>query len=316
MKRIILSFLAIAFIFQFADPQVIKPVKWTLSTRDVDKDHTDLVFTAVIKSPWHMYGLNIPEGGPIPTTISFQDIKGFALAGKPTQSPEPEVVDDKIFNMKLELHSNKVTFTQRVKRLQTDSIIITGMLDYMTCSDMQCVLGDQDFTFRLKGKDTGAAAGVTLTGTSVTGQSPADVPNDSAATAVSTAAADTTAASRKSLLGVFLLSLLAGLGGLLTPCVYPMIPMTVSFFLRGNKTRARAISEALVFGLSIVFLYTFIGVLVAVFKNPNAVNNFTTHWLTNLIFFMVFMLLSASFFGMFEILSIRVPPTYPQSYFP
>jgi thiol:disulfide interchange protein len=302
MKRIILSFLAIAFIFQFADPQVIKPVKWTLSTRDVDKDHTDLVFTAVIKSPWHMYGLNIPEGGPIPTTISFQDIKGFALAGKPTQSPEPEVVDDKIFNMKLELHSNKVTFTQRVKRLQTDSIIITGMLDYMTCSDMQCVLGDQDFTFRLKGKDTGAAAGVTLTGTSVTGQSPADVPNDSAATAVSTAAADTTAASRKSLLGVFLLSLLAGLGGLLTPCVYPMIPMTVSFFLRGNKTRARAISEALVFGLSIVFLYTFIGVLVAVFKNPNAVNNFTTHWLTNLIFFMVFMLLSASFFGMFEIM--------------
>jgi thiol:disulfide interchange protein DsbD len=108
--------------------------------------------------------------------------------------------------------------------------------------------------------------------------------------------------SSSSLWGVFFLALLAGVGGLLTPCVYPMIPMTVSFFLRGNKPRSRAIAEAMVFGLSIVFLYTLIGVLVAVFKNPNAVNNFTTHWITNLIFFMVFITLSASFFGMFEIM--------------
>jgi thiol:disulfide interchange protein DsbD len=111
-----------------------------------------------------------------------------------------------------------------------------------------------------------------------------------------------TASPSGTLLGIFLLAMLAGLGGLLTPCVYPMIPMTVSYFLRGNKTRGRAISEALVFGLSIVFLYTLIGVLVAVFKNPNAVNNFTTHWITNLLFFIIFMVLSASFFGMFEII--------------
>jgi thiol:disulfide interchange protein DsbD len=124
------------------------------------------------------------------------------------------------------------------------------------------------------------------------------VPSDTTAVAVDPAAA----ATKKSLWGVFFLSLLAGLGGLLTPCVYPMIPMTVSYFLRGNKSRSKAIAQALVFGLSIVLLYTLIGVLVAIFKNPNAVNNFTTHWLTNLIFFLIFIILSASFFGMFEIM--------------
>ncbi len=84
-------------------------------------------------------------------------------------------------------------------------------------------------------------------------------------------------------------AMLAGLGGLLTPCVYPMIPMTVSYFLRGTKSRTSAILQALVFGLSIVLIYTLIGVLVAIFKNPNAVNNVTTHWVTNSVFFLIFM---------------------------
>jgi thiol:disulfide interchange protein DsbD len=194
-------------------------------------------------------------------------------------------------------------------------VIVTGMLEYMTCSDMQCVLGEQDFEFRLKGiegatpgseeqannLDTDAHTGTdTSTHTTDTGRG---MSRSALTDTVNVAAAKTDAgnAAKKPLWGVFFLSLLAGLGGLLTPCVYPMIPMTVSYFLRGNKARSKAISEALIFGLSIVFLYTLIGVLVAVFKNPNAVNNFTTHWATNLIFFLIFIILAASFFGMFEI---------------
>jgi thiol:disulfide interchange protein len=319
MKRAVL-FILIATLFVLAtSSQIINPVKWTFSTRQVDQEQVDLIFKASISKPWHMYGLNIAEGGPIPTTINFTGIKGFELKGKPSQTPNPEVVDDKLFNMKLELHGNQVKFIQRIKKIQRDSIIIHGTMDYMTCSDMQCVLGDADFTFRLKGmEDKLAAAGAsavneqadyviskdTFDRKDVQGSLLADTVAAASGshTANETSGQQQGAAPVKSLWGVFLLALLAGLGGLLTPCVYPMIPMTVSYFLRDNQSRSKAISQALVFGFSIVLLYTLIGVLVAIFKNPNAVNNFTTHWLTNLIFFIIFIILSASFFGMFEIM--------------
>ncbi len=312
MKLKLFVSLLIPFFFHTVTAQVVKPVSWKFSTRQAGQDQVDLIFSATIKEPWHMYGLNIAEGGPIPTSIIFAETIGFELVGKPTQSPKPEIVDDKIFNMQLELHSRQVTFTQRIKKIQLDSVIINGTLEFMTCSDMQCVMGDNDFSFRLKGLENINAAhdaNAGITGSELSpgvAAAPADTTAATSETKISSAPSATSAtpatSSSKSLLGVFLLSLLAGLGGLLTPCVYPMIPMTVSFFLRGKKSRAKSISEALVFGFSIVFLYTLIGVLVAVFKNPNAVNNFTTHWATNMLFFLIFLILSASFFGMFEIM--------------
>lgn len=297
----LLSLVAGLLLISAATSQVVKPVKWTFSARLLENNQVDLIFTAEIKSPWHMYGLNIAEGGPIPMSINFAGTQGFATIGKPKQSPLPETVDDKIFNMKLELHTGKVTFTQRIRKLQKDSIIIAGMLEYMTCNDMQCVLGDADFTFRLQGADKIAAVTTdSYADTGVTGKQQRAIPVITEAQPQDAAPAKDT--EKKSLLGVFLLSIIAGLGGLLTPCVYPMIPMTVSYFLRGKKSRTKSITEALVFGLSIVCIYTLIGVLVAIFKNPNAVNNFTTHWITNTVFFLIFIMLSASFFGMFEIM--------------
>ncbi len=306
MKRILLFTITAFCVILPVRSQVIKPAIWNFSVREIDEWHVDLVFKASLTPPWHMYGLNIPENGPIPASIHFKGTKGFTIAGKTEQYPAPEIVDDKIFNMKLELHNKQVTFTQRIRKLQTDSIIITGNLEYMTCSDMQCILGDADFTFRLKGIDKIAATkSVAQPGAvdDAQAQKPASAVTDTVKeVATSSRSENAATSSSRSLLGVFLLAMLAGLGGLLTPCVYPMIPMTVSYFLRGHKTRAKAITEAFVFGLSIVFLYTLIGVLVAVFKNPNAVNNFTTHWITNLLFFLIFLVLSASFFGMFEII--------------
>jgi thiol:disulfide interchange protein len=317
MKRIFLFIVAAFSLLNLANPQVIKPVKWTFSVKKAGNSHVDLVFKATIKAPWHMYGINIPENGPIPFSINFEEPKGFSVTGKPTQFPKPEIVDDKVFNMKLELHNKEVTFTQRIKILQADSIIIKGTLEYMTCSDMQCIPGDQDFTFRLAGLSTADAgrsdtavadfstAAVTgkqkkfVTTDTAVGQPQGTAPADSS---VGKAGGTTPSPDNKSLWAVLLVAMLAGLGGLLTPCVYPMIPMTVSYFLRGTKSRTTAILQALVFGLSIVFIYTLIGVLVAIFKNPNAVNNVTTHWATNTVFFLIFIALSASFFGMFEII--------------
>ena len=316
MKLRFLVFFIAILSMQSVVSQIVKPVKWEFSTKQVDANQVDLIFKSTTAKPWHMYGLNIPEGGPIPTTINFESTEGFELAGKPQQSPKPEVIDDPIFNMKLELHGEKATFTQRIKKTGSDSILIKGTIEYMTCSDMQCILGDQDFEFTL--------AGISVTGNKmkpVAGEvmeqiTTADTAKQTAFETDSVSSSQTASAdgpaindepansgsTGRGLWGVFFLAMLAGLGGLLTPCVYPMIPMTVSYFLQEGKPRRKAISEALVFGFSIMLIYTLIGVLVAVFKNPNAVNNFTTHWATNLVFFTIFMVLAASFFGMFEIM--------------
>jgi thiol:disulfide interchange protein DsbD len=318
MKRAFLAIFALTLIFQTSFTQIIKPVKWTFSHKQVDASQVDLIFIATITKPWHMYGLNIPEGGPIPTSINFDEPAGYQVIGKPTQTPKPQIVDDEIFNMKLELHNGQVTYTQRIRLTGADSVKIRGTVEYMTCSDMQCIPGDQDFAFNLKGIEKspatqgGQTAEKTTVVTVIDSSEIASVADTATkpdsliarATMLSGGSNKTTNSgegTKKTLWAVFFLSMLAGLGGLLTPCVYPMIPMTVSYFLRGGKSRSKAISEALVFGLSIILLYTLIGVLVAVFKNPNAVNNFTTHWATNLIFFAIFITLAASFFGMFEI---------------
>ncbi len=301
MKR--LSVFSLLIIFASAlSAQIINPVQWTFETKNVNPDQVDLIFKATISRPWHMYGLNINEGGPVPFSISFENTTGFELVGKPRQSPKPNLVDDEIFGMKVELHSDKATITQRIRKTSNDSILVTGTLNYQTCSDMQCILGDAAFEFKFGGKpgntvDSGISALDTDSATAQNDTNQSAAQNNDEQPVISTPSAP-----KKSLWKVFFISLLLGLGGLATPCVYPMIPLTVSYFLRGSKTRSRAISEALVFGLSIVFLYTLIGVVVALLKNPNAINDVTTHWITNLVFFLVFLALSASFFGMFEIM--------------
>ncbi len=314
MKKLFLFFIVALFSTGFITAQIVNPVKWEMSTQDRGNNTVQLIFKAEIMRPWHMYGLNIPEGGPIPTTINFYDTTGFDIAGKPDQNPAPEIVDDPIFNMQLELFDGVVTYSQLIRKTSADSIIISGILEYMTCSDMQCVLGDHEFVFRLKGADQPVAS-TAVPDAAVSGEDniipvkadedmtdTASVPQDRGPTDVIKVSELPADVSVNSLWGILLLSMLAGLGGLLTPCVYPMIPMTVSYFLRDTQSRSKAISQALVFGFSIVLIYTLIGVLVAIFKNPNTINNFTTHWAVNLIFFLIFIALAASFFGMFEIM--------------
>ncbi len=321
MKGCVLFWMALILWHLPASAQVVRPVTWASSARELNDGTVELVFKATISKPWHMYGLNIPEGGPIPASIHFNDTNGFVIAGVPVQEPAPELVDDKIFNMRLELHSGEVTFRQRIRKTSPGEIEVSGTIEYMTCSDMQCVLGENDFSFSLKGAAGGAvstavqasagktAEGTAAGGTTVEADTNAVYTNGAKAsgTGVSPVISSTPSSegskgtTEGSLWGILMLAMLGGVGGLLTPCVYPMIPMTVSYFIRGKKARSRAVAEALFFGLSIVLIYTLVGLLVAVFKNPNAVNNFTTHWAVNLVFFFVFLALAASFFGAFEI---------------
>jgi thiol:disulfide interchange protein len=308
MKKLILFAWVLVGFIGILQGQIVKPVKWSFSSEKIDDNNYNLVFTALIDKPWHIYGTAIPEGGPIPLTVSFEDNTAVEFIGSLRQTTHPEIMDDPVFGMKVELHSIKAVFKQQVrKKNMTDSISVKGNVNYMTCNDSQCILNDNDFSFTLPGKTkkNQAIAVNAADYKPVTDNIKADSDTMSQVNiqgAFNSSQQSTEAEkSTVSLLGTFLVSLLAGLGGLLTPCVYPMIPMTVTYFMRGKKSKGRAIAEALVFGISIVFIYTLIGILVAIFKNPNAVNTFITHWATNLVFFMIFIALAASFFGMFEL---------------
>lgn len=245
--------------------QIFDPVKWNFRSKQVTGKKVDLIFEATIDSGWHLYGLNIPENGPIATSIVFTDTNGFKLTGKAVSVNNPEIKYDAIFEIDLELFSNKATFKQQIEKLTKEDLTVRGYVEFMSCNDQMCLPPKEvEFEFFFKG------AGFS--------------------------------SMNKSIFGILIISLLAGLGALLTPCVYPMIPLTVSFFMRGKTSRLRSVSEALVFGLSIIVIYTVIGIIVALLKNPNAVNSLNTHWIPNLIFFIIFILLSLSFFGAFEII--------------
>jgi thiol:disulfide interchange protein len=312
MKRSLLIALVLTGLSTLLQGQILNPVKWTYSTEKNDNNIITLVFTAHIDNPWHMYGIRIPEGGPIPITFSFEENPAVEVTGGIMQVTKPEIVDDPVFGMKVELHSHKAIFKQKVRILRPrQNTTVKGTISYMTCNETQCVLNDTDFSFTLPAspKNPQLKAEETVQPPSQGVVREDTVKRDSTETARMNQLvhADTGKDSEgkekktRGLLGTFLVSLLAGLGGLLTPCVYPMIPLTVAYFLRGEKSKGRSIAEALVFGLSIVVIYTLIGVLVAVFKNPNAVNTFITHWITNLVFALIFIALAVSFFGLFEL---------------
>ena len=324
-NRIAFIFSIILFInTSFVSGQILNPVSWSFEKKQVDGNLYELLFKATIDENWHLYGLNIPEGGPIATSVNFNDSENYTLEGSPTPEPRAKIKHDPSFDMDLELFSNKVTLKQKIVRTTADPFEVTGYVEYMSCDESRCLPpSDESFTFRFdaaqstsmessKSKETVQTQPLKPTDDTIQEATapPVSVNNkeDSIVASEKTMevsqtndSASTKPSSGSTLWGTFILALLAGLGGLLTPCVYPMIPMTVSYFMRGKKSRAKAISEALVFGISIILIYTLIGVLVSVFKNPNAVSAVNTHWVPNSIFFLLFIILAASFFGMFEL---------------
>ena len=213
--------------------------------------------------------------------------------------------------MNLETLEGKGLFKQKIRRTTDKAFSITGYVEYMACNDKTCTPPiDKDFVVKINpvsGKAETATQKEEIPVTIANKAESDSMNNDTMSMTQgpenpeSVIAESYSTNEKKSLWGIILLSILGGLGALITPCVYPMIPLTVSFFLRGTKSRSRAVAEALVFGFSIMAIYTLLGVLVAIFKNPNAVNTVSTHWLLNSIFFVVFIILALSFFGLFEI---------------
>ncbi len=260
--------------------QIYDPVSWDFSYEKKDSNKYELVFTASIEKGSHIYSMDIPENGPIPTSLTFDTPSGFSLEGKAFEAISPEEIFDEAFGFKIKTFSDKAEFRQKIAA-NAPSFTVTGTVNYMSCNNKSCS-PPKDVEFRIP---VGAAVSATA---------------PSADTEKLKPAAD--AEGNKGLLKFFLISLLAGFAGILTPCVFPMIPMTVAFFSRDSGSRSRSVMNAVIFGISIVLVYALIGLIVS-FTSAGAgfANALSTHWIPNLLFFLLFVVFAISFFGAFEI---------------
>ncbi len=295
LRRIIL-FVAV-FSFSAASAQILDPVDWQLTKEKVSDTDYELQMTATMDSGWYIYGTDLAPGGPIPTAITFNEGAGFELIGD-LQYPPADVKYDPNFEMDIPMYGGSVTFIQRVRVLSEGPVNVTGELQFMSCDDQRCLPPDYiDFSFELEGVVARA-------------EEPAATPSDGLTPILDIAADDedeplqvfTPEEAEDSSLGwTFIIGLLGGLLALLTPCVFPMIPLTVSFFLRNADNRARAIRDALFYGFTIIFSYVVLGLAISMIFGPSTLNALATSPGFNIFFFALLVFFAASFFGAFEL---------------
>ncbi len=300
-----------AFAFTFSvSAQVLNPAKWSTSTTTESAkigDELDLIFRATIDNSWYLYSSEFDcEDGPIKTTFTFRPNSSYQLVGE-LKAIHPIDKHDKIFECDVKIFKGAAEFRQRIKVLAAN-LKVEGEYEYQVCTEItgQCVPGNGEFVFdkiKVEGKKSEEVSGSQFP---VSGSQTKGIDSVKSATGnqqlatISGPILDSTLIQAEtkgqSLWGFFLLAFLAGLAALLTPCVFPMIPMTVSFFTgRGTKL------QAVIYGGSIIAIYTVIGTVLAPLMGPETANHLSTEWIPNLIFFLVFIVFGLSFLGLFEI---------------
>ena len=259
---------------------ILEPVKWNFSTEKISDSEYDLIFKAQIDENWHLYSQDIPMAPPA-TGFTFEEGEQYELIGPVTEESKVHQEYDPNFEMELKYFSHEAIFKQRVKI--DEGAIVKGFLEYMCCDDTKCLPPEEvEFEFALGNMATISVA-----------------EEDAAVLSQDVDAVEKY--KRMSIWGFFFAALGGGLIALLTPCIYPMIPLTVSYFMHGSEKKGKAITKAIVYGLSIVLIYVLIGTVVAVTLGEAFTNWLSTHWLPNIFFFLLFTIFAASFFGMFEI---------------
>ena len=333
VRRFVLS-LSILLLGMGLNAQVIRDaVTWSRSVEDKSPTEKVLVFTATVKNPWHLYGTELPKGGPTPTHLLVDKIEGAELVGGLTSAQKPVEMYDPNFEMTLRFYSGKVTFRQKIRITDPKKFAFVGAIRYMACNDEQC-LPPANWEFTVQPKELGklgdaAATKITeetpatteATATSL-GEPSADsvasvdtlsvAPQDTAALASSDlwapvipelkAYGDKALNQAEGSLWMLLVGgFLGGLVALVTPCVWPMIPMTVSFFLKRSSDRKKGIRDALLYGIGIIVIYVSLGLIVSAVFGSDALNNLATNAIFNVAFFILLVIFAISFFGAFEL---------------
>jgi thiol:disulfide interchange protein DsbD len=308
MKKLL--FILIAFLaFANVNSQILDPAKWTSKIEKKSETNYVLVFDAVIENDWHLYSQFTPDGGPLPLEIAFKNQKGnFNLVGKAKESKTRTAFND-IFEVNETFFEKKAQIRQEIVITNPKLTEIKVDFNYQVCKEV-CINVEKNFTFKLPA--------ITATSAVVSPIINEVIPVDSALvdTAVANvnenkatkpaqkevAVADSKPTEQRGLWSIFFIAFLSGFAALLTPCVFPMIPMTVSFFTKQSKTKAKGISNAIIYGVSIIFIYVVLGLLVTWIFGADALNALSTNVWFNIIFFIILVTFAASFLGAFEIM--------------
>ncbi|NEN23077.1 thiol:disulfide interchange protein [Cryomorpha ignava] len=261
------------------ESQIYDPIKWEFSVEDETDSTAVLVAEATLEENWHLYSMFVDENaGPVPTSLNFEESNSFEVIGKPSEG-KPEIIYDPNFQIDLGLFSGTAKFKQKIRKLTTKPAKITGQITFMVCDDMKCLPPDDlDFAFAIEA----GSANI-----------------ESAKADVETIGEKKE--SKRSNWGIFIIAFLSGFAALLTPCVFPMIPMTVSFFTKQSKTRAAGIKNAIIYGLSIVVIYVLLGAVVTWAFGASVLSEMATNPWFNLAFFVLLIVFAISFLGAFEI---------------
>ena len=287
--------------------QIQDPVQFKTEWKKISDTEAQIVFTGVIDAGWHVYSTDLPEGGPISATFNTDKMEGVELDGK--LMPEGKEIEafDKVFEMKLRYFEEKATFVQKLK-ITAANYFIEGYLEYGSCNDENCLPPTEvPFTFSGQGA-AGAPAAAPAE------EKKAEEPASNVSSAVSTAdywtpvvdklnafGEETAQTTDQSWFYIFFAGFIGGLLALFTPCVWPIIPMTVSFFLKRSKDKKKGIRDAWTYGASIVVIYVTLGLAITLIFGASALNALSTNAVFNILFFLMLVVFAASFFGAFEI---------------
>lgn len=312
MRRIIL-FTLICSIVSGIKAQMLQPIKWTSSIA-METDSTGIMtFTANIEDGWHLYGLQLPDGGPRPTRFSFDKLNGAILVGEITPSSAAKETVDMVFHLKLGWWDSDVSFVQAFKVTNKNGYNIEGAISYQGCNDSSCIPPQKETFSFSEGLVTEHA-----TNDAKTSQAdkhaviefnkedwwlPVEMQPDG------DSIQDQSIAS-SSWWYILIWGFIGGLVALLTPCVWPMIPLTVSFFLKKNTSKAKSVRDAMIYGLAIVVIYLVLGLAITLIFGAGKLNDLATNAVFNLIFFVLLVVFAISFFGAFD---IKLPSKWSNS---
>ena len=292
-----------------SNSQLLDPVKWSASFEKISDTEYELIATAKIDSGWHLYSQQVPENGPFPTTFTFDPQESFQLLGE-TVEEEGTTVLDAVFEMEIKYFENSTVFKQRVSVTPEDLPIIKASVEFMACNDIQCVLPPKaDLVFNLSGKPlaeetTNAVADNASVNPFLYGLSDIDLSNTNQNCSDEAAISPSETNEEKTLWSIFGLGFLGGLLALLTPCVFPMIPLTVSFFTKkSGDNKSAGVSKAILYGFFILAVYLILSIPFHLLDtiNPDILNEISTNVALNVIFFLVFVFFAFSFFGYYEL---------------
>lgn len=321
MKKVIFLVLGLLLVC-VANAQIQNPVKWSFSCGEADsKGNMTIYFKANIEQGWHIYGMNMPEDGPIPTSFNFTKSNNAILSSKISTDKKESCEMDAMFALELCKYKGEVTFSKRVETKPEKNSDIEGYVEFMACNNNNCLSPTKvEFSFHKEGVKTAKEEpkaqtdNKNVTNVQATEAKPAVVPFEFPALQANEdtdtwkpvidqfgEASEVESSKSGSLWLIFCLGLLGGILAIMTPCVWPIIPMTVSFFLKKDNDPSKGKAYALLYGCSIIVIYVGLGILITLLFGANALNALSTSAIFNLFLFSLLVFFAISFFGGFEL---------------